>query len=189
MTIAERSPPVAEPLTLAEAKAHLKIDGAEEDGLIGQLITVARNHLEAETGLCLIIRPMRLYLDRWPKTEIVEIARGPVREIEAVTVYDADGTPDTVSLADHLLDGEARPARFWLRNPPLPGQAINGIEIDFTAGFGETGTDMPDTLKRAMLMHVALMHAWRGVVPLEHQPAAIPNGYERLIAPFARRRL
>ncbi|MNV87283.1 hypothetical protein D3C71_1813970 [compost metagenome] len=63
---------------------------------------------------------------------------------------------------------------------------MNGIEIDFIAGYGEAGTDVPDTLKRAMLMHVAQMFAFRGAVALENQPAAVPAGYERLVSPFCR---
>jgi uncharacterized phiE125 gp8 family phage protein len=48
---------------------------------------------------------------------------------------------------------------------------------------------VPDTLKRAMLMHVAQMFAFRGTVAVEDQPADIPAGYDRLIAPFMIRRL
>jgi uncharacterized phiE125 gp8 family phage protein len=70
-----------------------------------------------------------------------------------------------------------------------PGRAVNGIEIDFRAGFGDAATDVPDTLKRAMLTHVAQMFSCRGVVGLEDQPALIPSGYDRLIAPFLIRRL
>jgi uncharacterized phiE125 gp8 family phage protein len=69
------------------------------------------------------------------------------------------------------------------------GQTLNGIEIEFSAGFGEAGTDVPDTLKRAMLIHVGHMFAFRGVLSPDQQPAGIPDGYERLIAPFRMRRL
>ena len=55
-----------------------------------------------------------------------------------------------------------------------------------TAGDGEAATDVPDTLKRAMLMHVAQMFAFRGAVAPENQPAAVPAGYERLVSPFCR---
>ena len=63
-------------------------------------------------------------------------------------------------------------------------RALNGIEIDFTAGFGESGTDVPDTLKRALLLHVAAMFEYRGAVSAADQPAVLPEGYDRLLAPF-----
>ena len=109
--------------------------------------------------------------------------------VTAVTVYDGDGEPQAVDLDGHLLDGHARPARLWLRDVPQPGRAMKGIEVELSAGFGESGADLPETLKRAMLTHVAAMYACRGAVAVEAQPAIVPPGYERLIAPFCRRGL
>lgn len=189
MTYAQTTPPIAEPLTLAEVKAHLRLDDGEEDALLSSLIATARDHLERETGLCLMAQAWRLYLDDWPADGIIRIAKSPVQAIQAVMVFDAEGGPLQVSLEDHLLDGVGRPARLWLRDPPAPGQALNGIEIDFSAGFGEAGADVPDTLKRAMLIHIGHMFAFRGVLSPEQQPAGIPDGYQRLIAPFRMRRL
>jgi uncharacterized phiE125 gp8 family phage protein len=189
MTSAMITPPFAEPLTLAEARAHLRLDQSAEDELLASLIKTAREHLEREAGLCLIRQIWRLYLDRWPRDGIIRISKSPVQAIQTVTIYEADGTAVEVSLEDHLLDGQGRPARLWLRNPPPPGQGLNGIEIDFSAGYGEAGADVPDTLKRAMLLHVGHMFAFRGVISPDQQPAGIPDGYERLVSPFRMRRL
>lgn len=189
MTIAELLPPTAEPITLAEVKAHLRLDTSDEDALLATLIRTARDYLEAETGLCLIVRPLRLYLDDWPASRVIQIARGPVQAIETVTVYDALGDPVEVGLEGSVLDGMARPARLHLANRPATERALNGIEIDFIAGFGESGADVPDTLKRALLLHVAAMFELRGVVTLDEQPGAVPQGYDRLVAPHRLRRL
>lgn len=189
MTYAVITPPTAEALTLAGVKAHLRIDRDDEDALLQGLIAVARDHLERTTGLALISRQMRLYLDFWPADGVIEIALGPVQSVTDVRIYDDQGVENTVDLAGHVLDGAGRPARLWLRSRPAPSQAMNGIEVDFTAGFGEAGADVPDTLKRAMLTHIALMYEFRGAVPVEQQPAAVPDGYERLVAPFCIRRL
>ncbi|MDE1159316.1 MAG: head-tail connector protein [Neorhizobium sp.] len=189
MTYALITPPQGEPLTLADVRAHLKLDTTDEDDLLSDLVRAARQHLERDTGLCLIAQTLRLYLDRWPKDGIVRIVKSPVQAILSVAVYDLDGDPQTLALAGHLLDGAGRPARLWLKNPPSPGQALNGIEIDFSAGYGEAGTDVPGTLKRAMLIHIGHMYAFRGVISPDQQPAGIPDGYERLVAPFRMRRL
>ena len=189
MTYALITPPVAEPLTLAEIKAHLRIDGSAEDGLLTGLIKVAREHLERTTGLALISQGWRLYLDCWPQSGVLEISRGPVVSIEAVHAFDELGEESEVALAGHVLDGLCRPARLWLRESPVARQAINGIEVDFTAGFGESGADVPDTLKRAMLVHAAHCYEFRGAVPIEMQPASVPEGYDLLVAPFLMRRL
>ncbi|SCX36064.1 head-tail connector protein [Agrobacterium rosae] len=186
MTYATLTPPQAEALTLADVKAHLRLDGADEDVLLASLITTAREYLERQTGLCLMRQSFRMYLDAWPETGVIQIAKGPVQAIETILVFDDAGDPTDITDTDKLMDGQARPARLWLRQPTAPGQSLNGIEIDFTAGFGESGADVPDTLKRAMLVHIAHMFAFRGAVSPADQPAGVPAGYDRLIAPFRR---
>ena len=186
MTYATITPPAGEPLTLAETKAHLRLDGDDEDALVLSLMATARDHLERATGLCLIERTMRLYLESWPDGPFMTIAHGPVQAIGAVRVFDGAGEAVAVPLAGYRLDGDALPARLSL---PVRPAAPNGIEVDFTAGFGASGVDVPDALKRAMLTHVALMFAFRGAVSAENQPAGVPDGYDLLIAPWCARRL
>jgi uncharacterized phiE125 gp8 family phage protein len=189
MTYIQTAGPAVEPLTLAEARAHLRLDTEDEDALLLSLIVAAREHLERETGLSLVTQEWRHCLDRWPADGILTLAHGPVRTVTSVIAHDGEGMPQAVPLDGHLLDGEARPARLWLSQVPQAGRAINGIEVEFEAGFGMTGAEVPDTLKRAMLLHLAAMYAFRGVVAAEAQPAIVPPGYDRLIAPFCRRRL
>lgn len=189
MTIAELLPPAVEPVTLAEVKAHLRLDTDDEDALLSALVRTARQYMEAETGLCLIVRLLRLYLDDWPEGRVIQIARGPVQAIEMLTVYDDFGAPVDVNTAGYVLDGAARLARLVLPERPATARAMNGIEIDFTVGFGESGADVPDTLKRALLLHVAAMFELRGVLAVEDQPGAVPEGYDRLVAPWRLRRL
>ncbi|WFR96232.1 head-tail connector protein [Rhizobium tumorigenes] len=189
MTYAQITPPSAEALTLAKVKAHLRLDTSDEDELIACLIAVAREHLERSTGLCLMTQRWRLYLDSICEDGVIPIARVPVQAIVAITVYDELGQSSIVPLEGYVLDGIRQPARLMLRQRLWSGRAVNGIEIDFVAGFGPTANDVPDTLKRAMLTHVAQMFSCRGVVGIEDQPALIPPGYDRLVAPFLLRSL
>ena len=54
MSLTLVSPPAAEPVTLAEAKSHLKLDTSDEDTLIASLITAARARAEWHTGRALV---------------------------------------------------------------------------------------------------------------------------------------
>ena len=184
MTTIPIAAPAAEPLTLAEVKAHLRIEGAAEDDYLLGLIRVARAHLERSTGLCLITQSFRLVLESVSEDRVIQLLKGPVQAIDAIRVYDGAGTPRALSVPLLALDREGPPVRLRLpASLDLP-MAENGIEIEFTAGFGASGAEVPDSLKRAMLLHVARMFDYRGAVTLDNQPAVLPDGYERLVQPF-----
>ena len=167
----------------------MRVETADEDDMIGRLVDVAAAHLESETGLALMTQKWRLCLDAWPRCGVVLLLKSPVTTIEAVTVYDGGGEPRALDVSGALLDGRARPARLCLANPPRPVRAMNGIEIDFTAGFGDAAAEVPNALRQAILLHVAAMYELRGAVAVANQPASLPAGYDRLLRPFRRRAL
>lgn len=180
--------PAAEPVTLVEAKAHLRVSHNSEDELLGALIRAARDEVETSTGLALIDQSWRLTLDRLPASATALLMRHPVKAVLSVSVFDADGGASLVDPADYALDNLSRPARLHFQRLPAPTRSMNGIEIDFTAGFGEAGTDVPDLLKRAILVLVAHWYEFRGVYDAADQPASYPQGYERMISAYKARR-
>ena len=189
MTLFRTVDPAVEPVTIAEAKAHLRLDHDSEDELIAGLIRAAREEVERATGLAMIDQSWRLALDAVPASGLVLLRRHPVKAIVSVTVYDADGAASLVDPADYQLDGNAAPARLLFDPVPRPEQAMNGVEIDFSAGYGEAGTDVPDLARRAMLMLVAHWFEFRASFGAGEQPVGFPNGYERLIAGYRMARL
>jgi uncharacterized phiE125 gp8 family phage protein len=189
MTLSRTTEPAAEPVTLAEAKANLRLDHDGEDELVEGLIRAAREEVETATGLALIEQHWRLCLDRLPRSGEVLLRRHPVREIVSVTIYDRDGAANIVDPAHYMLFAGGRPARLIFEAVPGSDHARNGIEIDFRAGFGEAGTDVPDLIKRAILMLVAHWYEFRASFGAARQPVGFPEGYDRLIAPYRMRRL
>ena len=186
MTTALISQPSLEPVTLSEAKAHLRFESADEDTIISELITAARRYLEQIAGVVLITQSWRQYEDCWPVSRCLNLKINPVRSVQSITVYDADGSPQIVPPGDYQIDVVSEPARIYLTSDLRPGQTLNGIEVDFTAGFGDTAVDVPDTLKRAILLLTAHWFEFRGAVTPREQPVSIPPGFEALIAPFKR---
>ena len=176
--------PAVEPVALSEAKDHLRVDQAADDGLIESLIVAARTHVERETGLALIEQTWRLYLDDWPEDRCVRLRPYPVRHLERATIFDAEGDPHDIP-ADWLrLDTVSRPGRLHVSDAAPPGASMNGIEIEFVAGFAESPPDVPDGLKRAILLLVAQWYEFRGAYAASDQPVAVPVGFDRLIAPY-----
>ena len=181
--------PAVEPVSLPDAKAHLRITHDAEDGLIEGLVTAARQHVEREAGLALIEQVWRLYLDDWPADRCVRLRRHPVRRLEAVTVFDQAGDPHVIEPSAVRLDAVSRPARLVVGDTVPGGQTLNGVEIEFAAGYGESGADVPGELKRAILLLVAHWYEFRGAVTAREQPVHVPAGFERLLAPYRMRRV
>jgi uncharacterized phiE125 gp8 family phage protein len=189
MTLIRTVDPSAEPVTLAEVKAHLRLDHGSEDDLLIGLIRAAREDVERTAGLALLDQAWRLVLDKWPRNGCVAVMRHPIREILSVTAYGSEGEASVMNPASYQADTVSRPARLHFDAPPGALRAINGIEIDFTAGFGEAGTDVPDLLRRAILLLVAHWYEFRTSFGPDDQPISYPAGYERLIASYRARRL
>ena len=183
MTLLQVSPPAGEPVTLAAAKAHLRLDGDDEDGLVTGLIAAARGFIETETRRALIDQGWRLCLDRRPAEGIVRLPKGPVIAVQGIVTYDPAGTPTTLAPADYQTDLAAEPARLWL--PEIAtGRRFNGIEIDFRAGYGSDGDDVPAPLRQALLMLVAHWFEVREAAVAGIAVGPVALGVERLIAPF-----
>lgn len=186
MTLVLSQPPISEPITLDEAKTHLRIEHDSEDDLLNALITTAREYLEMQTQLALVTQTWRLSIDNWPMDQFLSLKKSPVQSIDQIEQFDENGSAELISISDMILDGNAHPGRLYTSEQTNPDQIINGIEITFTAGFG-SASDVPDMLKRAMLIHIAHMFEFRGVVSPNMQPASVPNGYGSLISPWVRR--
>lgn len=180
--------PDVEPVTVDELKQVLRVEHDSENDLIAGLIRAAREEVEASCGLALIAQGWRMTLDRVPRSGRVLLRRHPVRSIGSVTVYGADGEASLVDPGTYRLDAHNRPARLHFLEVPTSVAAMNGIEIDFAAGFGEAGTDVPDLIKRALTTLATHWFEFRAAHP-DMRRASFPSGYERLLAPWRERRL
>ena len=180
--------PASEPVSLAEAKAHLRIAHADDDQLIASLITAARRLVEARTGLCLIAQGWTSFHDGWPQDGVIELPVAPLMGVEEIGVFGELDQKAVIDPAHYIVDAASRPPRVLLRGQrlwPRPGRAVNGIGIRVTAGFGPQGADVPQPLRRAVLLLVAHFFAQRG----EEAGGGLPVGLGALLAPYRRVRL
>jgi uncharacterized phiE125 gp8 family phage protein len=187
MALIPTYPPAIEPVSLADLKAHLRLDGAIEDALLGSLITTSRLQVEAALALALITQGWLWTLDRWPDASTIAMPVAPIQNISAITVSTANGTLASVQPADYILDGQAVPARLIAKDKwPLPGARANGIQIGFTAGFGLAAIDVPAPLRQAILLLAA---HWYGRRDPSGSCGSFPPLVNDLLAPYRRPRL
>jgi len=157
------TPPAAEPVTLDEAKAHLKVDTTDDDALIASLITAARARAEWHTGRAFVTQSWTLWLDGWPESGIVEIPLPPLQSVTQVATYAPDDTPSVLDPSLYQLDLASAPARLVLKGIFALAnlRAVNAVEIAFTAGYGDAGA-VPAPVKQAILQIAADLYAHRG---------------------------
>ena len=192
MSLVMTSGPALEPISLAEAKAHLRVDGSAEDPLIQSLIVTSRLHIEAALGLALITQSWSYYLDRWPKAGRLVLPLRPVAAVSHVRLWSDMGLSETLAPSLFLLDGHGMPPRLVALSgtPPLaPGRSVNGIEVAFTAGFGAAPSDVPATIRHALLLLVAHWYENREPVEIGAGVNAVPAMVSDLLAPYRRRRV
>lgn len=165
MNVVITDPPESEPLTLEEAKAHLRVTHGEEDEAIGALVTAARGICEGYTGLALVTRGISLYMDVWDR-DIVELPQPPLQAVSAIRVYNAEGVPEIFPATSYAVDAHSRPGRIRMTGaPPQAGRELSGIEIAYTAGFGDEAEDIPSALREGMKKIIAYLYLNRGDAP------------------------
>ncbi|MFQ5347365.1 MAG: head-tail connector protein [Rhodothalassiaceae bacterium] len=179
--LAPRAAPAVEPLSLAEVRAHLRLEGTDEDALLAGLLAAARATVERYLRRALIEQQWQLVLDQWPEGA-VRLPRPPLMQVDAVRVLDSSGTATVVPAADYEVETRAEPGFLFPRMPgalPAPGRRMGGIEIDFTAGYGSDWNQVPAPVRHALLVMVSDLYETRGAAP-----PAIAGAVRSLLDPY-----
>ncbi|MCP1198134.1 head-tail connector protein [Notoacmeibacter sp. MSK16QG-6] len=182
MALFRTAGPEPEPIMLAEAKAHLRVDHDAEDELITALIKMAREVTEKHCGLVLGRQNWRLTMDTVSARQPTPLALHPVHAISAVTVYDQFGVARALNEESYGLRTTRRPASVAFKDLPNAAEMENGVEIDLDAGFDTE--DIPAPLRQAMMLLIGQGYETRGGFSVSDQPVAVPQGYDVLIQPF-----
>lgn len=166
----------ATPLSLAEAKAWLRIETGEEDATIAAALRAATAHCERFTGLTLIARDFEEML---PATAAWRrLAMTPVSAILAVTGLPADGASFALSVDAYAIDIDAN-GEGSVR-VTAPG-AAGRIEVRYRAGLASDWNGVPESLRQGIVMLTAQLFERRveeGNVPAS--AAALWRPYRRM---------
>lgn len=145
--------PTSEPVSLAEAKLHLRLlpNDNSEDELIKSLTTAAREYCENFTGRALATQTLEMCIEAFPH-DAVELPMPPLQDVISVKYRDKDGTESTLNRgSDYLVStkeiGRIVPpyGKIWPQFTPYP---VDPVSIRFVAGFT---SDLPRSIKQAML--------------------------------------
>lgn len=187
MALVLLSPPALEPLSLAEAKDLLRVSDGAEDALITRLIAAARSSVERAAGLALISQNWAWWCDGWVGSMAITLPLWPVLSLNSLAVFGEDDVGVVIDAAHYSGDLISRPARLVMRGSmprPQPERTVNGLEVQFTAGFGNSADDVPKPLVQAISLLVAHWFEHRGDDGVE-----MPLSVRGLIEPWRQVRL
>jgi uncharacterized phiE125 gp8 family phage protein len=151
------TPPTAEPVTLAEAKAQCRVDGSDSDTYIEMLITAAREWCELHDWRAYMPQTWELILDAWPSRGAIEIPKPPLQSVASIKYTNRSGVEATLDSGVYLVDTYSEPGWVVLKNdkawPMVTLREINGVVVRFTGGYA-SAADVPARIKQAILLLV-----------------------------------
>lgn len=183
MSFRRTTPPALEPITLEQAKDHLRVDDEIEDALISELIKTAREHCEQMTARALITQSWTYYGDCFYGD--IDL-KANLQSITSVKYIDSDGVQQTVDPNAYIVDKASIVGVVYSAYNtawPYVRNVKNAVEIEFICGYG-LPADVPSSIKSAMLLLIGHWFVNRESVIVGVSIADVPQAVDMLLAPY-----
>ena len=177
------TPPATEPVSLAEAKMHCRVDHNVEDALLASLIQAARGLVEETTGRALITRTLEWRVDQW--STLLYLPYPPTISVVQISYTDADGATATLPTTAYSLRNSVIPAYIRLDAAQRPAVELardGAIAIRYQAGYG-AAENVPMAFRQAILLLVGHWHLNREAIGNANQ-SELPMAVSALLAPY-----
>lgn len=178
-------------LTSDEVKTHLRVDHDDEDDLIALLIDAATHYLDGYQGIlgqALITQTWRADFADFPYT-LLRLPLGPVQSIASIQYRsDADVT-STLDASRYRLATDARGPFIELVHGetwPTAGDRADAVSVTFVAGFGDSASDVPQSIRHAALLLIGHWYENREGVSAGVPMTEVPMAVNALLAPHRR---
>lgn len=157
------TPPTVEVVSLAEARAHLRIDAdnTADDSMISLYITAAREECEHLLERSIGSQVLRLYMDAWPEAEI-PLEMPPVTSIVWIRYIVPDEVEQTVPSANYGIDNSQ--LTHWVlpasgEDWPEAADVANAVQVQYNAGYSPE--ECPALIKQWILLRVGSLYNQR----------------------------
>ena len=162
MAIVVHTAPTEEPITLAEAKLHCRVDTTDDDELLVMLISAVRQQAETNLQRHIITQTLDAYFDEFGE----EILLPPMQSVTAITYVDLAGATHTLAADQYIVDAVSKPSRItpaYAVTWPATRNQVNAVKVRFVAGYG-LPVAVPQCIKNWMLIRIATLYANRGQI-------------------------
>jgi len=192
------TPPATEPLTLAQAKAHLRVVDSDDDTYITALVIAARQNAENWMGRALIDQTWDLVLDGFPTASAsvsssvvdmaIQIPKPPLIEVTQVAYDNSNGDEVLMNPNDFYADTASEPGWLVLSGLttwPTTIDAINSVRVRFRAGYLSTDSPpvnkVPEDILYGVKLLIGSMYEHREQVVVGSIATKLPFGVEQLL--------
>jgi len=160
MTEKRTTAATALPVSVIEARQHLRVDLDDDDVEIYNLIARATEYAEGYTGRTFCDAVWTRYIDNgWPME--IKLDRRPIVSVDSVKYIDTSGNQQTLAASQYRSDLVAgRINRAYNITWPNVRWITNAVEVAYTAGYGTTASPVgvvPEDIKHGILLMVG---AW-----------------------------
>ena len=177
--------PTVEPVSLAEAKLHCRVDIDDDDGYLETLVVAARENIENLIKRQCINATWVLGLSSIPST--IVCPRPPLSSVTSITYLDTDGVRQTLSTDVYDAHIEDEPGVIALKDGqswPSIRSERNSVEVTYVAGYGAAATSVPASLKHAIKLLVGHWYVNREQVITGTIIQQFPFAVEALLAGY-----
>lgn len=178
--------PSETPVSLTEAKAHLRVDSDDENTLISALVQAATDHVDGYGGIlgrCLVTQTWRQDFDQFSQKLYLPMLAASVTSVVYVDDY---GGSTTVGAANYeLLNWHGGSYVRFIDDYPFPSGLAEAaaVRVTFTSGFG-AAADVPAAIKAAMLLMIGHWYANREAINVGNIVSELPLGAMSLLEPY-----
>ncbi len=153
--------PAAEPVTLAEAKAHLRVDVSDDDALISALILAARQAAEERTGRRFVTQRWKALFGSFGDTLRLS-GLTPVSSIVSADYVDGSGAAQalTLSLVQLVKSAPAEIVLAYGASWPAVRDQPEAVSFTVEVGYGGASA-VPQPIKQWMLLQIGAMYSSR----------------------------
>lgn len=171
--------PALEPVTVAEAKSHLRLESTLDDADVARLIRAAREYVELVCWRGLLTQTWELSLDgfygedtlelgsrntgRIRRLSYIELPMGELQSVSSVKYLDMNGALQTLAGSEYDVDLVNVPGRLRLaygKSWPATREAWNAVRITYVVGWSAAG-GVPEAIKQAMKLCISQMYETR----------------------------
>lgn len=178
--------PTVEPISVAEAKVHLRESETSQDTLIQSLIITARDYVERVTRRALAKQSWRLSIDQFPCNGRIRLPMPPLIAVSSVKYTDEAGAEQTLAASQYVVDKASLPGkidRAYNVSWPSTRCEPNAVRIEFECGYGDAPASIPEGLKAAMKLLIGHWYENREAVNVGNITTNLPLTVDALLWP------